>query len=558
MPRPLSLALNRIMKGETERREPGWQVLVYDLRSSVADTVRSIVTEDVLEAVTGPLDISDLVEQVDVEENPARYASGGVASSQVQLRIIDGDGRLDPLLTISDPDAAGRWFRDGNVVRIREGDYQVPTTDWPFTFTGIIRGQVGYVRSRATGDSQLDVKAVGRESTFLGFKRTTEEFLLNQSYLEMAESVAQNEMGLDAGEIAFPTFGTTLVAHKVVQLVEEDPLTMLARIGFLDLLMPKFDGEGKLTMVRDRGTGAPSRVYVTSTHLRDITRPQAEVQPANTVTVLGLESELSLNEMPRQVLATLDITTGYFTQPEAVEVYWRDDRTLFASDVELKVFVSVNGGINVLGTGESITPIESGDPDQVGIIGATLQADTGFAPWLVVFLLVTYVGLSYIQDLVVTVGFGASEGFTIPVGRIAQAVALSAALFTMSLIGRGSYAFMGCPFEYVYAEIREAAKVTGTPEFDENELELENHLVTTSAAAASIAFEQLVLQQAEKSPREIGMLHDVGLIPNDLFELEDGSRLLAGRISRTLRRDAGAVIATVEALDVTADISVGT
>jgi hypothetical protein len=556
--RALAFELDKISKGETELREPAYQLLLYDVRSTT-DTIRDIVVGNLLQEDTGPFDITDFVVQGKVQEQAGSYASDGVASSQIGLTVIDPNGRFDPLRVRSDPTIEGRFFRSGNVLRLIEGDNQVAVEDWAITFTGELLGQAGYDRNSTTGSSTLTLKAVGREATFINYIRTSEEFLLDTSYIAAATSVAVNEMGLDNDEIAFPTFGSQLIPHKVVQLVEENPMTMLARIMFLDSIIPRFNGEGKLSAVSDRATGNAARIYINHNAIKTIVRPASDVQPPNTVCVVGLDSNLTRNDMPRQALATLDITTGYFTPPERVEVFWRDDRTLMADNVVLKVFVSVNGGLNVLGGGETIDLIASGDPDQVGVVGIYLESSTGFAPWLMVFLLATYVGLSLIPDKVITFGLFGSTGVTIPLGRLAQAIALGAALLVMSKIGRGSYAFVGDPFEYVYAEIRRCAKVAGVGEFDENQLTLENHLVSTAAQADATAFEMLFRVQAEKQPRTITMLHDIGLEPNDIFEFEDdGSRYLAHTISRTLTRDPKKTQASVTCFEVTSDVSLGT
>jgi hypothetical protein len=546
--------MDQINKGETEERRPVYQILVYDLRTS-GQTIRDIVLGNPLDSLTGPLDITEFVETCKIDEKAGTYAGSGVTATSVTLAVNDPEGTFDPLLVRTDPTIDGRFFRSGNVVRIIEGDLQTPVEDRVITFTGPIQGQAGYDRNRTTGRSVLTARAVSRQATFIHYTRTSEEFLIGSSYLEAATSVAVNEMGLDSDEIDFPTFGAALIPHKVVQLVEENPMTMLARIMFLDALIPHFDGEGKLTAVADRATGASARVYVNHDHIKTLTRPASDVEPPTTVVVVGLDATLAIVQMPRQALATLDITTGYFTRSEKVKVYWRDDRTLMANNVELKVFVGVNGGIVSIGGGESIDLIRSGDPDQIGVIGAKLTAKTGFAPWIIVVLLYYYIAAAGIPDQFV--GFG--SGFTIPVGRIVQAILLGAALFVMSKIGRGSYAFVGDPFEYVYKEIRRGASVEGTGEFDENELVLENHLVSTIAQGDQTSFQQLFRQQAEKHPRRIQMLHDLGLEPNDIFEFQDdGSKYLAVSIVRTLQPDASRTHAIVDCLEVTPDVSLGT
>ncbi len=554
MARGLTFELDQIMKGQAETRSPGYQILIYDLRSTT-DTIRDIVLGNTLDALTGPFDITDFTAQVQIIEQAGTY-SAGVASTQITATVVD-PGDFDPLLTRTDPTVRGRFFRSGNVLRIIEGDNQVPAIDWKITFTGVLLAQSGYDRNRATLTSSLKLKAVSREATFIHFVRTSEEFLINTTYLSAALSVAQNEMGLDFDEIDFPTFGSQLIPHKVVQLVEETPMTMLARIMFLDSLIPRFTGEGKLGAAADRATGAPARTYLTRNHIQTISRPFSDVQPPNKVCVVGLDSNLSKVTMPNQALATLDITTGYFTPAEKVKVFFRDDRTLFAENVRLKVFRSVDGGLLSFGGGESIKLIKSGDPDQIGTVGVILETETGYAPWLIVHFMLAYLGLSAIPDA--WAGFGA--GNTIPIGRVIAGLSLIAALMIMAGIGRGSYAFTGDPFEYVYKEIRRCAKIAGIDEFEENVLNLENHLVTTEAQADAVAFQQLFIQQATKAPRQIVMVHDLGLQPNDIFEFQDSAtpdRYLVASITRTLTPAVKRIPATVVCFEVTDDISVGT
>jgi hypothetical protein len=563
--RTLTFDLNQIMAGQSGRRSPAYKVLVYDVRST-SDTIRDIVVGNPLDPMTGPEDITDFTAEVSIFEQAGSYAGDGIATSQVTIKILDPDFNRDPLAVVDDPDAPGRFFRSGNVLRIIEGDNQVPVVDWPLTFTGEFKGQAGYDSNRATGQSIVTAKALGRESTFLHYERTSEEFLIGTSYLEAAESVAVNEMGLDVDEINFPNFGAALIPHKVVQLVEEDPITMLARIMFVDAIIPHFQGDGKLSAIQDRATGAASRFYFSTDHILSLIRPNSDVEPPNSVCVIGLDSNLSRNNMPRQTLATMELTTGYFTPADAVKVFWRDDQTLMADNVQLKVAISVNGGLNVLGGGESITLIPSGDPDQIGDVGCYVEVDTGFAPWLIPFLLAGYVAASAIPDG--TIPFG---GPTIPIGSIVAAILLGGALLVMSMLGRGSYTFEGDPFEYVYAEIRRCARVSGTKEFDENELELSNHLITTIQQADAAAFQNLFRVQAEKQPRTLSMVHDVGLEPNDILEfgpnipvtqtgLQDFSsrRYLVNTISRKLAPNPKRVVATVSCWDITSSVSGGT
>lgn len=557
MSRTLSPGLDVIARGDTVRRFPGWSVEVYDVRSTT-DTIRDVVVDNVLQAETGPWDVSDLVKQVAIVEQAGSYVTGAVAATSITVTIVDALGTLDPMLTAVDPAAEGRFFRAGNVVRIREGDHQVPVEEWPITFTGVFLGQSGYDRNLPDGTSELRLFAVGREATFLHYKRTTEAFNNEgggTSYFEMAESVATKEMDLDQDELDFPSFGSATIPHLSVQLVDENPITMLARIMFLDSLIPKFTGDGKLSAIADRATGTAARIYTTRDHIRAILRPQSNVDAANSIVVIGLDAQLSRVDQPRQTLATLDITTGFFTQKERVKVYFRDDRSLMADNVKLLVLRSINGGLLPLGGDEEIELIPSGDPDQVGTVGVLLKTESGFAPWLVVFFMSSYVAASFFPDN----WAGQFSGVTIRIGTLVQGISLAQAMLVLMQIGRGSYAFEGDPFEYVFKEVREAARLEGVTEFaGKNEIEIQNHLVSTSQQAKDTAFQALFRAQAEKYPRTIRMLHDLAVEPNDIIEFQDdGSRYLVGRITRTLTLDPGAAVVTISAFDISASVSVG-
>ncbi len=552
MARPLIFDLDQIALGNSNQRQPVYQVLVYDLRSTT-DTIRDIIVGNTLLTLTGPLDITNIVSEPLIKEQAGAYFSGGIAATELTFRVIDERGRFDPLGVAADPTIEGRFFRTGNVIRIIEGDAQVDASFYPVTFTGTIFGQCGYDRNKTTGKSELTVRATGRQTDFNQYSRTSDEFTIGTSLLTVATTIATDDMGLDVDEIDFPNFGADLIPHKSVQFVDETPMMVLSRIGFLDTLLPFFTGEGKLSMIPDRATGAAARLYDGRNHIISIIRPVADVKPPNAVCVVGLSATLSKAVMPRSVLATFQITTGFFDKPVKERIFFRDDKTLFAENVRLKTQTSVNGGLSGLGGGETLTPILSGDPEQLGTIGVELEVDNGFAPWLVILLLTVYIDASLIPDEVATF-------FTIPVGRIVQAVVLISAMIIMMKIGRGSYAFTGDPFEYVYAEVRNCAEVSGTGAFaGRNELVLENHLISTAPQAKAAAFEQLVRAQADKTPRTITMIHDLGMEPGDIMEfLDTGDRFLVAAISRTLVRDPSRAIATVTCFDITSTVHVGT
>lgn len=539
MARTLTNALD-LAQLDLERR-PAFRVEVYDVRSG-ENTVGDIVRSLTLGPLTGPRDFSADVLQVEVDEQASDFDSTGVASSRIQLTVKDPNGLFNP----RDGDES-RWLRRDNVVRLYEGDARVNPDDWPVTFTGIIRGQPGYAFSRATRRAEVTVSCSDRSLQFLKYERTSNDFGKATGYQSMATDIATDEMGLDSDEIAFAGWGTTLnTGHNTTQFVEQSPLTMIAQIMFPEGFMPRFNGEGKLTQSSGAITKAASRIYADDRLFFEIAHNLDDQTAVNRVCVIGLAANMTKIGQPTQELKTVRITTGYFAQDEEITVYWSEDKTVIAENIIFDVLRSVNGGLSFLGGGEEFTEIPA--PGGQGTIGGTITVDTGFAPYIIIFLGIVYVVFAVIPDLVVLAE-------TVPVGRLIQAIALAAILLLMTKIGRGEYLLKGDPFEYVFAEIRACAQVSGVSIADRNALEIDNHLVQTQAVADAIAETVLLRKQAQANSRTVSMLHDLRLEPDDVFERADGKRYMIKSIRRTLRRGAGAIVAAVNCFEVTPGVT---
>lgn len=556
MARALSTELDAIMVDATKRK-PSWKVEIYDVRST-ADTINTVVRNivnsgtPVLQALTGPRDFTPDAVSVQVDERRGDYVHGGVTATTVTVNLIDEHGLFDPFLLIGlNPassayaDAVGRYLRAGNVVTLQIGDSRVDQAIWPRIFTGEIVGQAGRARSRSDGArSTMTVRALSREARFSQFERTSNDFTIGQTFLQTAATIAQDEMGLDADEVDLSGWGSFQIAHTSVQFVEETPISMLAKLMFADGFLPKFDGRGVLTQISSTITGAADRIYEDLDVLRQIDRPFSDIEQPNCVTVVGLDGDMTKVSQPLQLLATTNITTGYFANDEEIDVFWSDDKTTVAEDEQARVIRSVNGGISLLGGEEVFTFIPSPGPGG-GFIGVKITINTGFAPWLATFFLVTYVILAAIPDEVLSV-------FTIPVGRIVQALALGAAAWILTKIGRGQYEFLGSPIEWVYKELRGRACVNGASAFERNTIEIENHLLNTQAMVDNAARDTLLLLQAEENPRTANTLHDLKLEPDDIFEIPGDRLFLINSVTYTLiRNSARYPRATLGAFEIT-------
>jgi hypothetical protein len=543
MPRILSPSLNAAQFAET--RSSKMKVYIYDVQSG-DNTIVDIIRGTALSTTTGPRDFSDDIESVTWTDVMGSYTTSAVAASMATIIIVDPNRLFDPANLVDDPTGDGRWLRRRNVVRLVVGDEQVSEEEWKTVFTGRLVGSPGVRRTRASGFgpiSQISVKALTREAEFIRFKSTSDAFSKSTSYQTLITDIAQQDMGLDSDELDLTTFTSRTTGHGITQFVDEEPLVSIARIMFLDGFMPKFNGEGQLSQTAGIITKSPSRVYQDDDLILLNETPFSELDPINYVEVLGLDSEMSKVSQPNQVLATIRITTGYFTFSEEVEAFWSDDHTQLAENIELEIIKSVNAGIIPLGGDEEFTEIPA-PGSGTGTIGAELTIDTGFAPYVIIFFTAVYVALSFVPDEVLLF-------VTVPVGRVIQAIELALVLLMMARVGSGHYNFRGEPFEWVFKEIRGQADTEGLLSYERNSIEIENHLVQDQSTADSLALTVLNLEQARGNPRTVTMLQDLLLEAADVFQSADDRKYFIEKIQCTYTRGARAILAAMACFEVT-------
>lgn len=552
MPRPLSFNLDRVITSKTPR-EPAFAVEIYDLRSS-GDTVGAIVRDLGLAQLTGPRDFTDEVLTATLTERAGDFVNTGVQAASLQLVFSDPNNLFHPLNLLLDPTGDGRWLRSGNAVRLIVGDNRVPRQDWATIFTGVLQGSPNVVVTRDGNRSQrrITVTAIDRSGTYLDKISTSDEFALGTTYISMATDIAQNDMNLDSDEISFAGFGTRTTGHTSTQFVEESPLSSLAKIMMVDGFMPIFDGEGRLTQTQANITGFPDRVYDDLDHVFSILLPGFSGKVFDSVKVLGLDATLSEVRQPFQDLAEVQITTGYFAQNETFDVYWSEDRTQIADNIDEKVLRAVNGALNFGGT-QSFSDILA--PGSLGgTIGVKVTVSTGFAPYLLILITASYFAASFIGDKVVSLG----AGFTFPIGRPIQAGIMITILLIMTQIARLHVLFRGEPLEFVFAEIRARAKLTAPFGEDFNEVVVENHLVQDQATGDAVALEILFRQVARAQPRSIRMLADPRLIPNDVLQVTDpvyGQRRFLFETITTAYQRGRAPVSDIGGFEITAGLS---
>lgn len=557
MARALTPELNAAMLGQLRR--PGFVIELYDIRSTLSLTTPTRINDVVIFNVTGttslptivgPMLFTDLVTDIQITETAGDYVDAGINSTTVQFTVSDIDESYDPVSnppTGADPEALGRWLRQGNVVVIKEGDLAVDEIDWPITFTGSIVGQPGQDFNRTTGRAILTVKAISRETDFQRLESTSRDFAQGSTYFDIGSEIAEIDMGLAVDEIAFSSWGNRLTVFLSTQFVMENPLISIARLMFPDGFMPRFLGNGQLGLTNAIITKGPARFYPEKSLPIAITRPIIEQNGVNEVEIIGLDPDLQQIIQVRQELASASITTGYFSNDAKIPVRWSEDKTQQALGTQLEVIASIGDGLFTFGDEGYTETVQSDGGSVEGFIDVDGALGSSIA--LVVLLAGAWIGTQFIPD-------GATIGSTIPIGRPINGLVGQVLMQILGTAARGDYRINGQPFEYVFPEIREVARVTGLRSEDIQQVSIENHLVNSVADAQASAVRVLRRERAKVNARRITILHDLRLEPDDILEIGSGltaRRYMIQSINRTLTR-GGPHVATMACFETTTGV----
>lgn len=542
MARALTAALDATMNAE--RRRPGFRVEIFDIRSTRSNPTPTRINDVVLfnlgllvgplPVIVGPRDFTDDTNGIDFTEQAGDYVKQGIAATSIAVTFTDAPQiealSIDPVENPAPGD--GRWLRQGNIIVIREGDEEVPVDQWPITFTGAIQGQPGADVNRTTLTAQLTAKASSREVDFLRRLNTTRNFLQVTTFQDMANEIAETDMGLDADEINLPLFGVRLTQFLSTQFVMESSLTSIAKIMFPDGFMPRFEGDGRLGATSGSITKGASRTYADFELQITIKRPILEFNGTNEVEILGLDPDMEKITQARQEIARAGITTGFFSDDEKIPVRWSEDKTQQAEGVEFQVLSSVGASPIVFGS-ESFAEVVQSDG---GSVEGEVSVDGSIGAGLGLLALVTAAAIAAlaVPDIAPSTG-----GPVAPTGRRVTTAVFQAISFILGQEGRGEYRFEGIPYEYVFKEIRAVCRVTGIRSEDRQEISIENHLINSQSDADDTADRELRRERAQQNLRDVEMIHDLRLEPDDVFAVGSGvdaRQYMIVSISRRLER----------------------
>jgi len=92
---------------------------------------------------------------------------------------------------------------------------------------------------------------------------------------------------------------------------------------------------------------------------------------------------------------------------------------------------------------------------------------------------------------------------------------------TMRSMGKLQFDVHGAPFEFAYLELVSKARLADVMSTEEEDNEIENHILSTIEQVESLAHDELRRRVAEVASRDVTLASDPLLEPNDVLELDE-------------------------------------
>jgi hypothetical protein len=383
-----------------------------------------------------------------------------------------------------------------------------------------------------TGDHSLAIKAYSRDNTpaWKSIKRVTNLYAAGTPVNLIAADIA-GAMGLLPIEVALPMTSTYTV-HTNLQLSNMSGWDMLTAALLSSGIDPFVDARGVLKGI-SRNLARASDVVLTQDRVIAITGSK-KTTAFTSVRILWLDPNLSEVVHQDQVIATATITAGFFQLHQNLDVFFSVDRTQRAKGTYMVIRQSANSGILHVCSENYIVF------DQLH--GQIQLKTAAWAPTLATAALAGIIISSFIPDLVVTGGFIVEGGFTIPVGRLVEAISEVSILLIMMSIGTGMYEIRGTPYDFVNARNTTEAIASGIPNWLIQNQDIQNDFVMNEAHARAFAARELIYLFRASAAYNAQILDDPRIEPGDIVELPDGSRIYVLDYQRNLTYGASALL----------------
>lgn len=488
-------------------RRPDYRLYAFDVK---LDGYTAIIAGTYTQT---PLDITEFVSDINW------------TTTEMRFQLIDETGAFHP-----DTGSLAHYFKNGCIIRLLEGDSRVAQAHWVWTFTGALKGQMGWQAS-ARGDAmRANVTVFSREAnkSYNRRKITSREYTMGSDLGVMVSDIASQFMDLSAAENLIPRSVGWTFQHRTNQIAQVAPWESIQTILETVSEVPVFNGEGRLTSWKKNLALAPVRELNNYTRIYALTIPDQIKDYINKVVVIFLDSQLEEVEGMYQRLGMAEITTGFFTFQEKLPCYWADDKKQRAKGTSLKIIKSVN---------DNLLPVGSESYQEMDEFHGTITIEISiWVPILAGLLALTYLGAAFIPDGVVVGGFIFGGGFTIPWGRVIQAMALIGILLIMMSLGSAQYEIWGTPFDMAYVEKKTIAVENGLSYWEENELEIKNDFIGSWDQADSVAVTELIYLRSQAEQRTLVIDDDLALEVGDIVQIPDGRRFFIEKMAKSIKR----------------------
>jgi hypothetical protein len=504
-------------------RHPAYKLYAYDKGLDNISTIAQGLATQV------PLDLTT-------------YVEGTIQWTPIQLSftLADPDGGFHP-----DFGSRRNYLADGAIIRLREGDSSVPESEWPWTFTGIIRGQSGWQAPERGKMVVCKIVAFSRENCQSCKRRliTTPNYSMGTDLGIMLHDIASTFLGLSDSEILVPKTTGRSFMFPTNQLSQVSPWDGLTTLLEAIMQVPFFNGAGQLSSWSKAMGGVPARTLPDYLRVYSIDAKQQSSDVINKVRVTFLNSVMTRVEGSNQCLGKANITSGFFAiyTGENIECWWSQDHSQRACNTKLHTIKSINHNLIPNIATETYQQLDD-FRGRISINFSTLlQID-------LIAAILEYVLAGFIPDgsapgqpvqTVPATGTGVTIAPwpDIPWGKVIQSFDMLVIMGIMASIGSAQYEIWGTPFSYCYPLEYSIAIQDGINYWDEVEKQIRNDFIGTMDQADSVSIANLIFEYAQAMfPRTVRMDDDLALEMGDIIQLPDGRRICVQQMQKTIER----------------------
>lgn len=502
---------------QSARRRPAWRVVLFDpYQDTFSDMVLGTHSQI-------PLDITRYVKRISITDSFDHDSS--------QLSIDVAPSRLSYKLFM--------W----SWVRVYYGDSSVDVDNWPCVFTGIFQGQPARTEERgnlyAYSHTAYGRSLYYRQRTITSTRAWNPQDT-DANVGEIAAALATDSdygMGLQRQEVLFGKFyrqpgvttgtgsgaivpGEEWRINKKLQIVDINIFEALTNILQVVRHSPAFNSEGKL-VARSLAFERPiTRLFAENKVVKSVEIPQNTYQLTTSVVVRGLDYRMTRVDAPVQRILTIGPFTIGFWSPSFLINKAYDEEEKQAVEPEPKVR-------NIKFEGSLLSQIFAYAPGYTIVVRKDGEfrcvADVDIDGLWVAYGIVLLTVAAYIVAKATSSSLGQVWA---PLGWVLETVA-TALIFlvfeSLRALGSLSFEIWGVPYEYCYREIEAKATLSDVLLQEEQEEEIENHILGTLHDCKDLAAFELRRRAAMIATRTIRIAPDLLLEPGDIISvLEEG------------------------------------